>query len=139
MADRPRRNSKKPDRLSDRQNDAEHFRRQTELAKLESLKLPRPSASAAPKPAGTINKTKNKKKDKHKKDTKSPPTKKEMKKLIKFQDNMIGSLQQINAKNHRDRRDMARTLYQMMNVNHGLHQQVQELTEQVAADRPDEP
>ena len=132
MADRPRRNSKKPDRLQDRQNDAEHFRRQTELAKLESLKLPQPSASAAPKPAGTINKTKNKKKDEHKKDTKSPPTKKQMKKIIR-------SLQQINAKNQRDRRDMARTLGQMLDVNYGLHRQVQELTEQVAADRPDEP
>ena len=60
MADRPRRNSKKPDRLSNRQNDEEYFRRQTELAKHESLKQPRPSASAAPKPAGTIKKIKKK-------------------------------------------------------------------------------
>ena len=131
MADRPRRNSKKPDRLSNRQNDEEYFRRQTELAKKESLKQPRPSASAAPKPAGTIKKIKKKIK-KQKKDTKSAPTKKQMKETIK-------SLQQINCKNQREHRDMKRTLWQLLDVNYGLHNQVHELTEQLASDRPDEP
>ena len=131
MADRPRRNSKKPDRLSYRQNDEEYFRRQTELAKKESLKQPRPSASAAPKPAGTIKKIKKKIK-KQKKDTKSAPTRKQMKATIR-------SLQQVNAQNGKERRDMKRTLWQLLDVNYGLHTQVHELTEQLAADRPDEP